>query len=80
MGRNGIDHLVQPLRILIGLKYQVIFYLFLAYEGKANQANQANEKVLIKYEGLRKHIEISGASEAEVLKFLPKVQVTKFIE
>lgn len=50
------------------------------YETKSSQAYQANQKVLAKYDSLKKHIAICGGSQAQILNFLPKVQVSQFIE
>ena len=49
------------------------------YEGKANQANQVNQKLISKYDNLQKYIKLSESNEAEIMASLPKVQVTKFI-
>lgn len=49
------------------------------YEGKANQADQVNQKLINKYEELQQYIKMSEASENDLIKFLPKVQVTQFI-
>ena len=39
-----------------------------------------NSKIVEKYESLEKFIAICGKSEAEIKAFMPKVEVTKFIE
>lgn len=39
-----------------------------------------NKKIIEKYENLQKFIAISSASEAEIVAFLPKVEVTKFLQ
>lgn len=50
------------------------------YETKANQADQVNQKLIQKYEELQPVIKMIGASDQDLLKFLPKVQVSHFIE
>lgn len=49
------------------------------YEGKASQAEQANQKVLAKYESLYKYVQVCGGSEKDVMAIMPKVQVSQFI-
>ena len=39
-----------------------------------------NKKIIEKYENLQKFIAISSSSEAEIVAFLPKVEVTKFLQ
>lgn len=50
------------------------------YENKANQADQVNQKLIMKYEELQQYIKMSEASDNELIQFLPKVQITQFIE
>lgn len=50
------------------------------YEGKASQAEQANQKVLAKYESLHKYVKVCGGNENDVIAIMPKVQVSQFIE
>ena len=39
-----------------------------------------NQKLIHKYEELQQYIKLSQASDQDLIKFLPKVQVTQFIE
>lgn len=50
------------------------------YERKAKQAEEVNQKILHKYDNLQKEVRLSEASEQELLNYLPKVQVSHFIE
>lgn len=50
------------------------------YEGKSAQANQANQKIIAKYESLHKYIDVCGGNEHQVMSIMPQVQTTQFIE
>ena len=80
MVRNGIDLLVMQPNKHIAPKLEVFILFIIAYETKAGQADQANQKVILKYEGLKKYIDVCGASDAQILAFIPKVQVSQFME
>ena len=76
---NGIGLQVRLPSKATEIKYQVNYGLFLVYEGKASQAEQANQKVLAKYESLYKYVQVCGGSEKDVMAIMPKVQVSQFI-
>lgn len=64
MDHNGKGLLAQQFKANIEATQTVKYYLILVYEGKAKQADQVNQKLITKYEGLQKFIQLSSASDA----------------
>ena len=80
METNGKDHQAMSPKNLIEIKQMVQLVFNLVYENKANQADQVNQKLINRYEELQQYIKMSEVSDNDLIKFLPKVQVTQFIE